>query len=90
MHSTQATIKNESGLHIRPAQAFSAKAMQFQSTILVKPEGTSIEVDGKSILGLMTMGLGKGTVITIQADGPDEQEAVKQLAAFVESGFGEE
>lgn len=89
MHTQNVTIQNASGFHIRPAQLFSEKAAQFQSTILIKPEGTTTEADAKSILGLMTLGLDKGSVITIQADGPDEQEAVAQLSELVLSGFGE-
>ncbi|MFD1955564.1 HPr family phosphocarrier protein [Paenibacillus thailandensis] len=89
MHTRQATIVNEAGFHIRPAQLFTEKAVQFQSTILVKPEGTTTEANAKSILNLMTLGLAKGSVITIQAEGPDEKEAVDQLAELVQSGFGE-
>ncbi|XEC95661.1 HPr family phosphocarrier protein [Paenibacillus tarimensis] len=90
MQSKQVTIQNASGFHIRPAQLFSEKAAQFQSTILIKPEGTATEADAKSILGLMTLGLEKGSVIIIQAEGTDEAEAVAQLSELVESGFGEE
>jgi phosphocarrier protein HPr len=89
MHAQQVTIQNASGFHIRPAQLFSEKAAQFQSTIMIKPEGTTMEADAKSILNLMTLGLEKGSVITIQAEGPDETEAVAQLAELVQSGFGE-
>ncbi|MFC5469564.1 HPr family phosphocarrier protein [Cohnella suwonensis] len=89
MHTREVTIRNASGFHIRPAQLFSEKASQFQSTILIKPEGTAIAADAKSILGLMTLGLDKGSVIAIEADGPDEAEAVAQLAELVLSGFGE-
>jgi phosphocarrier protein HPr/phosphocarrier protein len=66
------------------------EAVQFQSTILIKPEGTATVADGKSILNLMTLGLDKGSVITIEAEGPDEAAAVAELSELVESGFGEE
>ncbi len=89
MYAQKTTIQNEAGFHIRPAQLFSEKAVQFQSTILLKPEGTTTTADAKSILNLMTLGLEKGAVVLIEADGPDEQEAVAQLAALIESGFGE-
>ncbi|MEO3944424.1 HPr family phosphocarrier protein [Gorillibacterium sp. CAU 1737] len=85
----QVTIQNASGFHIRPAQLFIEKAVQFQSKILIKPEGTTVIADGKSILNLMTLGLEKGSVITIEAEGPDETDAVSQLAQLVNSGFGE-
>jgi phosphocarrier protein HPr/phosphocarrier protein len=89
MIAKEVTIQNESGFHIRPAQLFTEKAGAFTSTIKIKPQGTETEVDGKSILGLMTLGLQKGSVVTISADGSDEQQAVEDLAQLVESGFGE-
>ena len=90
MHSQTVVIQNTAGFHIRPAQLFTEKAVQFQSTILIKPEGTATVADGKSILNLMTLGLDKGSVITIEAEGPDEAQAVAELSELVESGFGEE
>lgn len=84
MYSKQATIKNASGFHIRPAQLFTEKATSFESTIKINESA-----DGKSILGLMTLGLGQGSVITISAEGPDEEAAVEALVELVESGFGE-
>lgn len=89
MFAKEITIQNASGFHIRPAQLFTEKAGAFQSKILIKPQGTNTEVDGKSILGLMTLGLGKGSVITLSAEGPDEEQAVNDLSQLVESGFGE-
>ncbi|MDF2922138.1 MAG: hypothetical protein K0R57_1052 [Paenibacillaceae bacterium] len=89
MPSGVITIRNESGFHIRPAQLFTEKAATYQSTILLQPEGHSAQIDGKSILGLMTLGLTKGTVLRITTEGPDEAEALDTLIKLVESGFGE-
>lgn len=89
MLTKQTTIRNESGFHIRPAQLFTEKAGSFQSVIQLKPESADAAIDGKSILGLMTLGLSQGDVITISAEGPDEEEAVNALVELVESGFGE-
>ncbi|WP_373228788.1 HPr family phosphocarrier protein [Cohnella sp.] len=89
MYSRTVTIQNAAGFHIRPAQIFSAKAAQFESTILIKPEGTTTVADAKSILNLMTLGLDKGSVFVIEANGSDEMEAVAQLSEMVENGFGE-
>lgn len=89
MLTKEVTIRNESGFHIRPAQLFTEKAAAYQSAVMLKPEGMDAHIDGKSILGLMTLGLSKGAVIAISADGPDEAEAVDALVALVESGFGE-
>ncbi|WP_270166847.1 HPr family phosphocarrier protein [Paenibacillus sp. SYP-B4298] len=89
MISQDTVIRNDSGFHIRPAQLFTEKATGFNSTVSIIVKGTDIDVDGKSILGLMTLGLSKGSEITIRTDGPDEQEALTALVALVESGFGE-
>ncbi|MDO3676254.1 HPr family phosphocarrier protein [Paenibacillus ehimensis] len=91
MLTKEVTIRNASGFHIRPAQLFTEKATTFQSKIKVNfhKESDTVEADGKSILGLMTLGLEKGSVITLSADGPDEREALDSLVELVESGFGE-
>lgn len=80
-------IKNETGLHARPAGMFVKKASEFTSSVEVKHKGKS--VNAKSIMGIMSLGLGKGEEITICADGADEESAVNALAELVESGFGE-
>lgn len=89
MYTQRVTIGNEQGFHVRPAQLFVEKAGQFESSIKVQPENGA-EIEGKSILGLMTLGLEKGASLLIMADGPDEEEAVKALVELVESKFGEE
>jgi phosphocarrier protein HPr/phosphocarrier protein len=90
MLTKEVTIRNATGFHIRPAQLFTEQAAKFQSqiNILVKEQG--VKVDGKSILGLMTLGLALGNVIEISADGPDEEKALETLVQLVEGGFGEE
>lgn len=85
----EAIIQNATGFHIRPAQLFSEKANEFKSDIKVRNE-EGMEVDGKSILGLMTMGCTFGSKITIIADGVDEENAVNALVDLVNSKFGEE
>lgn len=89
MFSGEIIIQNETGFHLRPAQLFVEKANQFQSEIKVRNEN-GVEADSKSILGLMTLGLEKGSAIHIEANGVDEKEAVNALANLVESRFGEE
>jgi phosphocarrier protein HPr len=83
------TIRNKDGFHIRPAQLFVEKAAQFQATIELVTEEPAARIDGKSILGLMTLGLEKGKTLRIIAEGPDEEAAVSALSELVESGFGE-
>lgn len=91
MLTKEVTIQNESGFHIRPAQLFTEKAGAYQSTVTIKYHNGSdfVDIDGKSILGLMTLGLEKGSVISIATNGPDAQEALDALVELVESGFGE-
>ena len=81
------TIENATGIHARPASVFVQKASSFKSTVKIQAKGKT--VDAKSILMIMSMGLSKGTEITLIADGPDEEEAVKELKALVDSKFGE-
>ena len=82
------TIENKTGIHARPASIFVQTATKFKSKIQLQAKGKTIEA--KSILMIMSMGLVKGTDITIVADGPDEAEAVKALKDLVLSKFGEE
>ena len=82
------TIENKTGIHARPASVFVQTASKYKSKIQIKAKGKT--VDAKSILMIMSMGLVKGTEITLVADGPDEAEAVKELKALVDSKFGEE
>lgn len=82
------TIENKTGIHARPASIFVQTATKFKSKIQLKAKGKT--VDAKSILMIMSLGLVKGTEITILADGPDEADAVKALKDLVDSKFGEE
>ena len=82
------TIENKTGIHARPASIFVQTATKFKSKIQIKAKGKT--VDAKSILMIMSMGLVKGTELTVCADGPDEADAVKALQDLVASKFGEE
>ena len=88
MTEATTTIENKTGIHARPASVFVQKASSFKSKVQLKAKGKT--VDAKSILMIMSMGLVKGTEITIVADGPDEAEAVAQLKALVDAKFGED
>ncbi len=81
------TIENKTGIHARPASIFVQTAGQFNSVITIKANGKS--ADAKSILKIMSMGLVKGTEVTISAEGDDEADAVDALAKLIESRFGE-
>ena len=80
-------VKNQVGLHARPATFFIQKANEFKSSIWVEKDER--RVNAKSLLGVLSLGIVGGTSIDIIADGSDEQEAVDSLVALVESGFAE-
>lgn len=88
MYTKEATVNNQVGLHARPATFFIQKANEFKSSIWVEKEER--RVNAKSLLGVLSLGIVKGTTITLIADGSDEKEAVEALAELVRSGeFGE-
>lgn len=88
MVTTTLTIQNEQGFHVRPAQLFVEKAGQYDAIIKLK-NADGDEADGKSMLELMTLGLAKGAEVTLAADGPDSEQAVRELTELIESKFGE-
>lgn len=89
MYKKTTTIINDTGLHARPASDFVKAAGKFSSKITIKRAGDDSEANAKSIVFLLSLGLGKGTEVEIAATGDDEQEAVDALVALIESGFGE-
>lgn len=82
-----ATIKNKFGLHARPSAALVNIASRFQSEVLISKD--SHPINGKSIMGVMTLAAEKGAVLTIEVNGPDEAEALKAIIDIIDSGFGE-
>lgn len=92
MYKKVTTVCNRTGLHARPAAQFANAAKQFNSKVFVrnisKPEVDNI-ANAKSIISILTLGMGKGTRIEISAEGMDEQEAVETLVDLVDGGFGE-
>lgn len=82
------TIPNLLGLHARPAAEIVKLASRFSSEIFVSKAG--IEVNAKSIMGVMMLAAECGSTLTISCAGADCREAADALAALVESGFGEE
>ena len=87
MISRGLTINNNVGLHARPATFFVQKANSFKSSIWVEKE--DCRVNAKSLLGVLSLGITKGTNITLIADGADEGAAIDSLAVLVNSEFGE-
>ena len=87
MYSKVATVNNQVGLHARPATFFIQKANEFRSGIWVEKDDR--RVNAKSLLGVLSLGVTKGTTLTVIADGSDEKAAVEALAALVNDNFGE-
>lgn len=87
MVSKEITVKNEVGLHARPATFFIQKANEFKSSIwVVKDER---KVNAKSLLGVLSLGITKGTPVLLVADGSDEEDAIKSLDDLVSSEFSD-
>ena len=87
MYTKDVEVKNQLGLHARPATFFIQKANEFKSSIWVEKEDR--RVNAKSLLGVLSLGIMGGTTIRILAGGPDEETAVDELVKLVESGFAE-
>ena len=87
MISRSVTIQNEVGLHARPATFFIQKANSYKCSIWVEKD--DCRVNAKSLLGILSLGISKGTEITVIADGNDEADAVEGLTALVDSKFAE-
>ncbi len=82
------TIVNRLGLHARAAAQLVQTANRFNSEVLVEKE--DIEVNGKSIMGILLLAAPKGTEIAITVSGDDEIAAMDALTALIEDGFGED
>ena len=87
MTEIQLEITSSIGLHARPAAQFVQTAAAFRSK--VKIAGNNKVADGKSILGVMSLGLAKGAKITITAEGVDEQDCITSLAKLIEEEVNE-
>ncbi|MCH7873691.1 MAG: HPr family phosphocarrier protein [Gemmatimonadetes bacterium] len=80
-------IVNPLGLHARPAAEFVKLASSYQSEITVQKDG--MVVNGKSIMGVMTLAAECGSKLTIRAEGQDAEQALVALVALVENGFSQ-
>ena len=87
MISKEVTINNQVGLHARPATFFIQKANEFKSSIWI--ERDERRVNAKSLLGVLSLGIVKGTAVNIVADGVDENEAIATLSELIASDFTE-
>ena len=87
MYIKETVVNNSVGLHARPATFFIQKANEFKSSVWIEKEER--RVNAKSLLGVLSLGIVKGSAISIIADGPDETEAVDTLVNLITSNFSE-
>ena len=87
MVSQKITIKNEQGLHMRPAGVFAKAMTKFSSDVKIIHNGN--EINGKSIMNIIGGCIKYGAEIEIQCEGSDQEEALKKAVELIESGLGE-
>jgi phosphocarrier protein len=81
------TIMNRAGLHTRPAAALVKLAAQFQSEFFIYKDG--FEINGKSIIGVMTLAAEQGSTLQLKFDGSDEAQAAQAIVGLFDRGFDE-
>lgn len=82
------TIRNRLGLHARAAALLVKTANRFASDVTIEKDG--LDVNGKSIMGILMLAASKGTKITLKVDGKDSAQAIQILGKLIENKFGEE
>ncbi|MBI3193673.1 MAG: HPr family phosphocarrier protein [Ignavibacteriae bacterium] len=88
MVEREVTIRNRAGLHTRPAATLVKTAARFKSELTIMKDG--MDINGKSIIGVMTLAAECGSKLLLQFDGADEQEALATVTELFERGFDEE
>ena len=87
MFMKETMVNNQVGLHARPATFFIQKANEYKSSIWVEKDDR--RVNAKSLLGVLSLGIVKGTIINLIADGPDEEAAINALVELINSEFSD-
>ena len=87
MTNREVTVTNDAGIHTRPASLIVKTASRFDSDIFIRKG--DYEINGKSVIGVMTLAAAPGATLTLVADGPDEVEALDALEDLFDRGFGE-
>jgi phosphocarrier protein HPr len=82
------SIRNRLGLHARASALFVKKATEFNADVWMEKDGA--RVNGKSIMGLLMLACPLGSTIKLSTEGPDEEEAFRQLGTLIDEGFYEE
>ncbi len=87
MIAREVTVTNQAGIHTRPASMIVRTAAKFKADFFIHKDG--YEINGKSIIGVMTLAAEQGSTLTLVLDGDDENEAADALEKLFASGFGE-
>ena len=87
MISRDFTISNKLGLHARPSAQITQVASRYAAEVWISK--SERRVNAKSIMGVMMLAAGQGSVLTVEADGPDEAQAIDAIGELIASGFGE-
>jgi phosphocarrier protein HPr len=87
MISREFKISNRLGLHARPSAQLTQTAARFQSEVFIAKDGR--RVNAKSIMGVMMLAAGFGASVTVDAQGPDEEQAVAAIGDLIDKRFGE-
>ena len=87
MVTREVTVRNRAGVHTRPASMIVREASRFESEFFIKKDG--YEINGKSIIGVMTLAAEQGATLDLLFEGSDEDAAADALEALFERGFGE-
>ena len=88
MEKEKIKITNKLGLHARPSAALVTAASRFSSEVFFTKD--SLRVNGKSIMGVMMLAAEQGVELLVEVDGPDEDDAIKEIIRVINSGFGED
>ena len=83
----EVTVTNQAGVHTRPASMIVRTAAGFKAEFLIQKDG--YEINGKSIIGVMTLAAEQGTTLTLLFDGADEDDAATAMEQLFAEGFGE-
>ncbi len=88
MIEREVRIRNKAGLHTRPAASIVKTAARFESEFTISKDG--FEINGKSIIGVMTLAAEQGSTLLLRFDGPDEEAAATAVVDLFDRGFDEE
>jgi len=88
MIEREVTVRNRAGIHTRPASMLVKTASQFESEVYLRRD--NYEINGKSVIGVMTLAAEQGAILTLVVEGDDEEEAANVITELFEDGFGEE